>query len=138
MIYLQEQHIYYRGCSIHSFMDNFGEFFQDEIIKKRQLFATQITVKTLIQTKTFLFGKYEIFSNLLLLFGKLDNIDSVIIPVFHDWHLSTEELREFTESFPELKKFIAMCAPDGSCIFYTLNTFDWDDLDSNDENPDSD
>ena len=95
-----------------------------ENIPDSQKFAITITLATLEQMKSFVFDRY-FEEKFVFIFGKLNNEDCCILPVYHDFQLDADEIRSFAEEFPERNKFLSMCAPDGSCIFYSANPVDW-------------
>ena len=119
-------------------LEQIREFERNNQILDCQKMALTISAKNLSQTPNFTFQEFQFLNNLILIFGKIDGEECFILPVYHDWKLESEQIAIFSHSFSDKKKFLGMCAPDSSFILYSIKEFDWQELETIDDDPNSD
>jgi hypothetical protein len=49
----------------------------------------------------------------------------VVVPLFHDFPVSSLIFPELVDAFPNRPKFLGLCAPDASIIFYEIADFEF-------------
>ena len=111
----------------------YEEFLKSNKIPQSQKVSLSICLKTLQESKNFESQSIDFFHDFVILFGKLNDKASALLPIYHDWELESQIINDFSSSFPEKSKIIAMAAPDGSCIFYECKQFDTSSIDSDDD-----
>ena len=95
----------------------------------QQKMALPIAYNILNGLQEFKFENCETaIDGLKIIKGMFNNQISIFFPVFHDFVIDTKYYAEIMLKYPEINKYVVMCAADGSAIIYHFENVSLNDI----------